>query len=271
MGHGAHIGSTRYRRVPVLAVTPPLVSGIVIAQNEEHNIARCLNSLRWVDQLIVIDAMSFDNTVPIARAFGADVYVREWPGYVAQQRYALSKAEGTWVISLDADEELEPGLVEEIQAALSNVSSEISGFDMPRKCLYLGKWIRHGEWYPDRKLRLIRRSKGRVIGENPHYGFSVIGNVGSLDGHILHYSYVGVIDHFRRMQRYSTLMAENMYRTGVRWSVRQMILEPATRAVRNYVQLAGYRDGYQGILISIFIFYYVFRKHFELCRLQRAN
>lgn len=246
------------------------VSAIVITQNEERNLRRCLESLRWVDEIVLVDALSTDATVGIAREYGAAVHSRPWPGYAAQKRFALDRAHGEWVISLDADEELEPGLIEEIREALGTAPRDVDGFSMPRKCRYLGEWIRHGEWYPDRKVRLVRRSKSHIAGEHVHEAFIVEGRVRPLDGHILHYSFDGIVDHALRMRRYAALMAKDRIRAGARFSAARMIGEPFSRSFRNYVVLGGYRDGYRGLIITLMLYYYVLRQHIELLKLGRS-
>ena len=245
-----------------------MISAIVVTQNEERNIGRCLRSLSWVDEIIVVDALSTDRTVEIARECGAKVYSHAWLGFVAQKQFALDQARGDWVLSLDADEELEPDLIREIVQALENVPADVNGCSMPRKCYYFGKWIHHGEWYPDRKLRIMRRSKSVVGGQHVHETFDVEGKIQPLVNNILHYSFTGLIDHVLRMRRYGGLMALKRYETGHRFSIKEMMREPFARAYSNYVLLQGYRDGYRGVIITGMLYYYVFIQHIGILRLQ---
>lgn len=240
------------------------VSAIIITYNEEKNLRRCLRSLTWVDEIIVVDAFSTDQTLAIANEFDAHMYQNAWPGFVGQKNFALRKATGDWIVSLDADEELEPHLIEEIQKGIRTADDKVEGFMMRQKCFYLGKWIIHGEWYPDWKLRVFRREKAVCVGENIHESFVVSGKIQQIDGHILHYSFEGIRDHVHRMNRYSTIIAQNLYRKGEQFSFLKMIYAPLKRGFQNYVLRGGFRAGIRGFIINLLIMYYVFLQHAKL-------
>lgn len=247
------------------------VSAIVICVNEEPKLGRCLASLSWVDELIVVDSGSTDRSVAIARAHGAIVHERPWPGYVEQKRFAFAQAAGEWVVSLDADEEMEPALIGEIQDALSAAGPEIDGFVMPRRAHYLGRWIGHGEWYPDDKLRVFRRTRAACVGEDVHERFIVPGRTVRLAGHILHYSCDGIEDHVWKADRYSTLLAASRHRGGERFSVGALLWQPVRRFLRGYVRARGFRDGVHGLLIAAMAAFYVFLTHAKLLQLELAR
>lgn len=246
----------------------PPVSVIVRTLNEEQNLRRCLESVAWVDDIHVVDAGSTDRTVEIARECGAEVHHNPWAGHGPQLEVALKTARREWVVALDADEELSPELAAQIQEAIRTAEASVEAFRMPRKCRYLGRWIRHGEWYPDRHIRVFRRAKGRVVGSEPHCGFSVDGPVLELNGDILHYSFAGVADHVARMNDYSSLMAREQFRAGKRFSLSEAAWAIVKRGFRNYVVLRGYRDGVHGVIITVVLMHYVFMQYAKVFELQ---
>ena len=247
------------------------VSAIVITLNEEENLQRCLNSLSWVDELIVVDAGSRDRTLEIALAFNARIYHRDWTGYADQRAFALAKAGSEWVISLDADEELSAPLISEIRSRILHGSAKESGLLIPRRCRYLGRWIYHGEWFPDLQLRLFRRDRACLRQKHVHESFEVKGEVETLEGLINHYSFNGVGDHLCRMRKYAGLVALQRFEDGVRWNLRDHLTEPVRRAYGNLVTRRGYRDGYRGLIITMIIFYYAYRTHSQLLGLQKQS
>ena len=162
------------------------LSVCIICLNEEQNIKHCLESASWADELIVIDAGSQDRTIEIARQFSNMVFHRPWTGYVDQKNFALSKANGDWILSLDADEVVSPGLREEILTIIHQ-PSEKNGFRIPRLSFYQNRWIRHSGFYPDKQLRLFKRGHGRWIGGRVHERVEVRGAVGELKNDLFHY------------------------------------------------------------------------------------
>ena len=247
------------------------VSAIVICLNEEQKIGRCLASLAWVDELVVVDGGSTDQTVSIARTHGATVHANRWPGYAAQKAFALARATADWVVSLDADEELEPRLVQEIQAALATCGQDVDGFVMPRQTRYLGRWIRHGEWYPDDKLRVFRRARAACTNDEVHERFTVPGRTIRLSGHILHYSHDDVAHHVRKADRYASLVASSRRRAGARFSLGRLLSEPLHRAFHGYVWRRGFLDGTQGLIICALTALYVFLIHAKLFELELSR
>ena len=166
----------------------PSISVCVVAMNEEDNIVECLKSADFGTEIVVVDSHSTDATRARAAALGARVIERDWPGYVEQKNFAIGEARHEWIFCIDADERVSPELRAAILAALERPDLP-DGFEMARRTWYLGRWIRRGGWYPDRKVRLVRRGKGRWGGTNPHDHLYVEGRVERVDGDLLHYGY----------------------------------------------------------------------------------
>jgi len=168
------------------------LSVCIICHNESKNIRRCLESVLWADEIVVVDSFSTDNTVEIVRQYTDALFQRAWTGYADQKNHALSKAHGNWVLSMDADEAVSRRLKGEIQTEIGRPEAK-DGYKIPRRSFYQGRWIRHSGYYPDRQLRLFRRHKARWIGGRVHERVEVDGDVGELKTDILHYPYRGVI------------------------------------------------------------------------------
>ena len=166
------------------------LSACIICHNEEKNIERCLDSLKWVHDIIVVDSMSTDRTVEIAKGHTDRVFQRPWPGYAAQKNFVLLKAESDWVLSIDADEAVSSALCDEISAEIAKPDAP-DGYRIPRRSFYQGRWINHSGYYPDRQLRLFRREKGRWVGGRVHERMAVEGRVGDLKQDLFHYPYGG--------------------------------------------------------------------------------
>ena len=249
----------------------PRVSAIVICLNEERKIGRCLASLAWVDELVVVDGGSTDRTVPIARTHGATVHTNPWPGRARRSSGPRSQATGDWVVSLDADEELEPRLVHEIRTALASCPPDVDGLVIPRKTRYLGRWITHGEWYPDDKLRVFRRDRGACTADEVHERFTVPGRTIRLSGHILHYSHDDIAHHVRKVDQYAGLVAATRRRGGARFSPGRLLSDPIRRAVRGYVWRRGFLDGTPGLIICVLTALYVFLIHAKLYELELSR
>jgi len=247
------------------------LSVVVIACDEEERIGECLASVAWADELLVVDSGSADRTVEVARAHGARVVTRPWPGYAAQKNFALGQAGCPWVLSLDADERLSPELAAEIRGTIAGAAPEVAGASMPRRTRYLGRWIRHGGWYPDRKVRLVRRGRGRWTGEHLHERLEVDGAVVALRGDLLHHTYRDIGEHLRTMDRYSTEAARGMRAAGRRGSLLATLANPPLKFLKMYLLQRGFLDGAPGLLVAVLGSYYVFLKHAKLWELTRAG
>jgi glycosyltransferase involved in cell wall biosynthesis len=245
----------------------------VITRNEATNIAAALDSVRWADEIVVIDSESTDATVDIARRYTANVSVRPWPGYVAQKNFAAERARHDWVLSLDADERVSPQLAAEIRALLEGVP-DADGYRIPRVAFHLGRWIRSTDWYPDYQLRLYNRQRGRWTGRYVHESVRVDGRVGRLRGEIEHFAYRDLSHHLQTMDRYTSLAARQMFEEGRRARWVDIVVTPRLTFFRNYVLRGGFRDGMAGLVISAMNSYYVglkFAKLWELCSLSTST
>jgi glycosyltransferase involved in cell wall biosynthesis len=251
-------------------MTRPPVSVCVVAMNEEDNIADCLASADFADERIVVDSHSKDATRERAAASGARVVERDWPGHVEQKNFAIDQAKNDWVLCLDADERVSPELRASILAALAREDLP-DGFEMARRTWYLGRWIRRGGWYPDVKLRLFRRSKGRWGGVNPHDHARVDGRVVRLDGDLLHYSYRSISDHLRSIDSFTTIAAREKRAAGVHASVADLTLRPFWKFLRMYVLKLGFLEGAAGFVVAAMGAYYVFLKYAKLRELERGD
>jgi len=242
----------------------------VITLNEAANIEDCLASVAWADEIVVVDSGSTDGTPDLARAKGARVIVRGWPGYSAQKNFAAGEGTHDWILSVDADERITPELAAEIQATLVRDPAE-AGFRIPRVTWHLGKWIRTTDWYPDYQLRLYNRTRGTWPQRRVHESVSATnGPVGQLRGELQHFAYRDVSHHFQTMDRYTTLAAEDMQAQGRQAGLFDLTVHPWAAFMRNYFLRRGFMDGTAGFIISVMNAYYVFLKFAKLRAAQSS-
>ncbi len=235
------------------------VSIIIITHNEEKNILACLESVKWADEIVVVDSFSTDNTKKLAEESGANVLQVEWQGYGKQKNYALSCASMNWILSLDADERVTPELAEEIQEITQNPQAD--GYQICRKAYFLGKWIRHSGWYPDYCLRLFRRDKA-VFAEKPvHEYVQLNGRMGQLKGAMLHYTDNDLKSYLIKLQRYTTLAADELRAKSKKASLGDLITRPMFIFLKMYILKKGFLDGMHGFILAILSSFYVFVKY----------
>jgi glycosyltransferase involved in cell wall biosynthesis len=281
------------------------VSVVIITHNEETNIRRTLTSVQPLiaggkGEIIVVDSGSSDRTVEIATSFGANVFVEEWKGYAAQKNSAIDKASGDWILSLDADEEVESDLAAELasheamgavapadrsdncwqrmdQAELEwrnpgKIKSPPTGYWIPRKNYFLGRWIKHGGFWPDPKLRLFRRGAGIFEDRMVHEDVQLAGSTSRLRGALLHHSYPTLADYLEHMNRYSSLGAEMLLAGGrVRFSAFNTLVRPIATFVYNYFFRLGFLDGPEGLLLHLYHAVYVSWKYAKAWELGRQR
>jgi glycosyltransferase involved in cell wall biosynthesis len=251
------------------------ISIVLITHNEEANLPRTLESVMPLvggggGEIIVVDSGSGDRTLEIARSFGSKVFVEPWKGFAGQKNSAMNKASGDWVLQLDADEALEPQLAEEISSALK-ASPSINGFWIPRKNLFLGRWIKHGGYYPDPKLRLVRRGGGHFEEYGAHPTMKVDGPTGRLKHPLAHNAYPtlrGYIDH---MNSYSSMGAELATTRRRGFSVLDIVVRPALTFMYNYFLRLGFLDGREGLLLHLYHSVYVSWKYSKAWELSRKE
>jgi len=257
------------------------LSVCLITFNEEVNVRACLESVRpllrrsgrWPDEIVVVDSHSTDGTAAICREYTDRVIVRDWPGHVAQKQFAVDQASHEWVFCIDADERVSPALRREIESALQRAAAgeeDADGFAMPRKVFYLGRWITHGGWYPDRKLRLFRKSRGRWGGIDPHDRVILDGKVKRLSGDLHHHTYRDISAHLKQIDTFTTISARQMFQRGEGRAVLRMLGRAPARFVRMYLLRLGFLDGLPGFVIAVLAAYYVFLKYAKLWELQRT-
>ncbi|MDW7711244.1 MAG: glycosyltransferase family 2 protein [Deferrisomatales bacterium] len=248
----------------------PTLSATVICQDEAEKIRGCLESVRFCDEVVVVDSGSTDGTLEICRELADRVIERDWPGYVAQQNYARAEARGEWVLSIDADERVTPELAREIGLALEG-DPEVEGFRVSRHVHYLGRWIDHSGWYPEPRVRLFRRDRGRWEGIDPHYDVTVDGRVGDLGGEIVHYTYDDLEDHVRTLNRFSSILAREHRARGRRFSWASLVLRPPLEFLKKYVLKRGFLDGAPGFFVAVLSSFYVFLKLAKLWEAERVG
>lgn len=239
---------------------PPGLSVAVVAKNEADRIERLLQSVAFADEVLVVDSGSTDGTQALCRRWGAAVIDHPWLGYAAQKQFALEQARGGWVLSLDADEALSEGLQAEVRTALEAAPPDVAGFSMPRLSYYLGRWIRHGGWYPDRKIRLVRRGRGRWGGVEPHDKLEVNGRVAELSQPILHAVYRNISDQLATIDRFSDIAAREKGRASGLY-VLVGLGHAVGKFVECYLWKLGLLDGWAGLVIAMNSAWYVFLKH----------
>lgn len=242
------------------------VSVTIITLNEEANIRQCLESVGWADEIIVSDSGSADKTVSICREYGAKVYEDAWHGYGKQKNLCAGRARNEWVLNIDADERITPELKDELQKIAPD--SAKAGWFIARKNYFGARWIRHCGWYPDYNLRLYRKDKGSFNEVRVHEAVTVDGTTGRLKNPLVHLTYRDIPDYFARMQRYSTLAAEELKGRGKRAGVVDIILRPCFTFLKMYVLKLGFLDGAMGLTLSMLYARYTFAKYSKLREMQ---
>lgn len=246
------------------------LSACIITFNEADRIEACLRSVAFCDEVIVVDAHSTDGTRERAAALGARVIERDWPGYRSQKQFTVEAARNDWVLCLDADERVSDELRAEIETWRERGFRDHAGWSVPRITDYFGRFLRHGNAYPDRLVRLFDRRRGGWVGQEIHENTRVAGRIGRLKGHLEHYSYRSLSDHHQRMQRYAELMARALHAGGKRCGLGKVLLNPQWRFVRGYVLRLGFLDGWRGLVFALVESNYVRRKYLYLYILGRG-
>ncbi|HXA04504.1 MAG TPA: glycosyltransferase family 2 protein [Bryobacteraceae bacterium] len=236
------------------------ITATIITLNEERNIARSIESLRCCDEILVVDSGSIDRTVELAEKLGARVIESPWHGYATQKNYAAEQACNDWILSLDADEALSESLEGEIWT-LKKKGPSHDAYTMPRLAQYLGRWILHCGWYPDRKVRLYHRAKAKWVGDFVHESVHVNGRVGHLESNLLHFTCDSLSEHIKTMDRYTTLAAEELVSRKEKIYLRNMILDPAWTFSKTYFFQRGFQDGLEGLTIAYMAALYTFLKY----------
>ena len=245
------------------------ISGVVIAYNDAPNIRNCLESLHWVDELVVIDSYSTDGTTEICREFTPHVFHYRFQGFGALRNQAVSHARNDWIFSLDTDERATREIQDEIEHLLAQGPSAQAYF-VPRRNYFLGRWIKHGGWYPDyRQPQLFHQSHMRYREDIVHEGYELDGSVGYLRSNVVQTPFRDIDQFCRKMDRYSTLRAAAMHGEGRKFHVHQLISHPLFTFLKMYIWRLGMFDRKPGLILSMLYTYYTFVKYAKLGELQR--
>jgi len=245
-----------------MATRPPL-SVVIITLNEEHNLPRCLSSVTWATEIMVIDSGSTDRTQDIAREAGARVLQHDWEGYGQQKNWALGQTTQPWVLFLDADEVVSKGLKEELIAFIAN-PGKFHGAAVPRKTWFLGRWILHGGWYPNALVRLVRRDGAKWTEPSVHESLVAGGPVVRMTNDLLHYTFRDVGENVLTNVRFSRLGAKVAKARGERGSLFRIFLKPMGKFLETYFWKLGFLDGFPGFVISMNAAHSIFMKYVEL-------
>jgi glycosyltransferase involved in cell wall biosynthesis len=249
----------------------PRLSLIVISKNEEAAIARCLRSANFADEIVVVDHASTDKTAEIARTLGACVSVTpDWPGFGPQKNRALDQATGDWVLSLDADEWIEPALADEIRAAIARADAA-DGYEIPRRSRFCGHIVRHGDWRGDRVLRLFRRGRGRFSDDHVHERVIVEGRIARLSSPLEHDSITDPADAADKIERYATAAAAQLAAEGKTSSAAKAALRGWAAFFRGYVLRLGFLDGRTGLQVADYNRRYTYEKWDRLAKFPRRS
>ncbi|MDO9424722.1 MAG: glycosyltransferase family 2 protein [Methylobacter sp.] len=246
-----------------------MLSVIIITKNEAEHISRCLASVSWADEIIVLDSGSVDGTVDLCKAYTDKAFMTDWPGFGKQKQRALDKAQGDWVLSIDADEVVTSELRVEIEKALRQ--ERYNGYEIPRLSSYCGRQMRHGGWWPDHVLRLFRRDCGQFTDSVVHERIIVQGQIGQLTTPLLHDAFINLDEVLHKVNCYSTLGAASLYQRGVRSSLSKAILKAFWTFIRTYWLKAAILDGRQGLMLSISNAEGAYYKYLKLLELQNRQ
>ena len=249
-----HLSTIRRRR------TLMKITATIITLNEERNIARAIESLRCCDEILILDSGSTDRTVELAGNLGARVIEAGWRGYAGQKNWAAEQATHDWILSLDADEALSEALEAEI-LNLKKSGPRFDAYTMPRLARYLGRWIYHSGWYPDRKIRLYDRRRAKWVGDFVHESVRCKGHVGNLESNILHFTCDSLSEHVKTLDRYTTLAAQELAAGKVPVPMWSLIVDPPWNFVKAYIIQRGFLDGLEGLIISYMAAFYTFLKY----------
>jgi len=247
------------------------ISAVIITFNEEERLPAALDSLRGVaDEIVVVDSYSTDRTTELARQARATVYQNRFEDYGQQKNFALQKAGHDWILNLDADERVSP----ELKMAIMELKAKqppggVAAFAIKRKTFYLGRWIRHSGWYPDKKVRLFRKNGSLWLGRI-HERLQVSGDIAPLSGEILHFTYRDIGDHIRRLNRYSSFLAEEIVSQKKKCLLLRLLILPPLTFFRHYVWRLGFLDGFPGLVIASISSWGTAMKYFKALASKRS-
>jgi glycosyltransferase involved in cell wall biosynthesis len=243
------------------------LSVVIIAMNEERSIGACIRSVIWADEIILVDSGSTDKTTAIARKLGAKIIKNDWQSYAKQKNVGIKKAAYKWILSMDADETLEPGAEQEIKNVMK-IKDPAEGYSFARRNIYYtGKWLRHGGLYPDLQLRLIMNGMGKFDEVLVHESLKVSGRTGRLNSNIIHYTKEGIAEHIATVNRYTELEAQRAFEAGRMPTGYSVLIKPLSSFLKHYLLTGGFRDGMEGFIYHVISAYYIFIKEVKTAEL----
>ncbi|MEW6409288.1 MAG: glycosyltransferase family 2 protein [Nitrospirota bacterium] len=245
------------------------LSVAIITHNEEDNVRTALESVKWADEIVVVDSFSTDRTIEICKEYTDRIFLSEWEGFSRQKNKVIGFTSHLWVLVIDADEYVTEELKEEIIRELGH--PRYDGYYIPRKNYFGGRWIRHGGWFPDHTLRLFRKDKGLFYDREVHEAIELNGEPGYLKNSLKHYTYRNISDYLQRMDRYSTLAADEMLKKGKRFHLYNLFINPATTFLKMYIFKRGFLDGIYGLILSGLYTCYTFAKYAKLKELSHRK
>jgi glycosyltransferase involved in cell wall biosynthesis len=248
------------------------LSAVIITYNEEEHLEKCLSSLVGIaDEIIVVDSFSTDRTPEICKSFNVTFKQHVFQGYIEQKNYAVSLAHNAYILSLDGDEALSETLKNSILKVKSNW--QLDGYYCNRSNNYCGQWIKHSDWYPDKKLRLFKKESGEWEGINPHDSYTLLkgGKSGKLKGDLLHWIYSDYSDHNKKVERFSTIASEAYFKLGKKSSIWKIIFRPTWAFFKSYFLRLGFLDGLNGLIICVQTFNVTFLKYTKLRELTKKK
>ncbi len=247
------------------------ISIVIITHNEAKNIVECLESVKWADEIVVLDSFSDDETVEICRRYTDKVFQSKFSNFSLQKNMVLDRANNEWVLSLDADERVSPQLREKIVSIVRENSLENAGYFIPRRNYFFGRWVRHCGLYPDYVLRLFRKSKGRFKDEFVHESVALDGRAGYMDEPLEHFTYRDIDGFIERIKHYTTLSVKQMQRDKRKSRWFNLIVNPFAAFTKMYFIKKGFLDGSLGFVVCVLYSYYAFMKYAKLWEKQRIN
>ncbi len=244
------------------------ISCVIVTKNEQANICRCLQSVQWMDEILVLDSGSVDETVKICKEFGCKVVETEWMGFGKTKRFAVEQAKYDWIFSIDADEEMTTELRETLQQLLQT-ANPAAGYYIKRRSFYLGKRIRFSGWNRDYPLRFFNRKFGNFNEKEVHESVRIAAPKKNIEDCLLHYTYPTIESHIQKIDLYSTLGAQQLLAKGKQASVFTAVMRGKVKFLKIYILQAGFLDGLEGLVLALISAFGVYLKYLKLWELTR--